>query len=863
MPHGRSIRLEAPEHPGVVRFLTGLPVSLGESAPGTATWVTVTRMGTFRDARYGEFSITREMLLAMVSNFERRTYGQDVFVDVAHRPENGAAGKVVKLEVSGDRLRALVEWTPFGIEAIRDRGYQYLSAEYHENWRDNEAGNAHGPVLLGAGLTVRPVIKGLDPVLLAESTGAGDVPVLVHPTLQLQLTQEIHAMWKQLSDQLKATLLAVLTLSEPIRQQIFAAWETAVKPVTDEAAAKALMEHYGTLGKQLGEQLKGIPGTIKLDIPAPAITAGLSADDVRKLLAEEKAAGEAAAKQLADSLAGNRKVLSDAIAAAQGLDDVLKRELTEQVADLVTASMSADQIKRLADTQIANGNKIVAARRLAALGFQTPNGTVHISVDSTNEVRALQESVDRRLGFDRLSDAQRYRATGGQLQAVNKDFAERVLAQYDAQNGQRLHAEHKLLAGGDSLVSDVAIPAIFERTVIREALYQLVALNLVDLGTLPFSGTGQLPYSYRDTAAAGRSAVRKYEGQSISRAAVKQALETFYAIPQKIAFEVSDELRYLTANGQIQFDAVAENVRNASRIIAEDTEKMIGDELLQACDEYSTTAVVSEAVATANGTNKIFVLDNFPVVRPRKFYDLQGTQVGSTLYPITITVNAVAISEYDGTGTQGAGTYYSLNHNLGEITFVNQAGTPVAPTNTHAIVASYTYSTNVYKFDTDLGSLAVDAKWDDFLYRFGLRKSVIEDQRYYMANVGVMSGTVRTQIEQARQFAANYKRAGTDLTNEGNLGAIKGVPSFKIVAPGLNLADARVLVGERAQTRFRMMKPWAMGQLENQKDANGRFTGKKEAYGDQWVVCMTPTQLKGAMTSMVLYGAAARVDRAS
>ena len=306
---------------------------------------------------------------------------------------------------------------------------------------------------------------------------------------------------------------------------------------------------------------------------------------------------------------------------------------------------------------------------------------------------------------------------------------------------------------------------------------------------------------------------------------------------------------------------MTENVRNASRIIGEDSEKLIFDEVLNASDQYAATAVTNEATATADGTKKTFCLDNFPVLRPKKTYDLQGNQVGSTLYPITVTVNAVAKTEYDGSGTQAAGLYWSMDYNLGEITFVSELGVPTAPTNTHAVVCSYTYTTNVYKFDTDLGSLAVDAKYDDFLYRFGLRKAVIEDQRYHACNFGLMSGTVRTQIEQARQFAANYARPGTNLSAEGNLGVVKGVPQFKASAPGLAMGDQRVIVGERGLTRFRMAKPWSMGQLENQKDSNGRFTGKKEAYGDQFIVLHTPAPLKAGYTSMVLYSTAARVDR--
>ena len=71
------------------------------------------------------------------------------------------------------------------------------------------------------------------------------------------------------------------------------------------------------------------------------------------------------------------------------------------------------------------------------------------------------------------------------------------------------------------------------------------------------------------------------------------------------------------------------------------------------------------------------------------------------------------------------------------------------------------------------------------------------------------------------------------------------------------------MIGQRGNTRFRMMKPWSMGQLQDQRDANGRFTGKKEAYGDQFIVLHTPTPLKAGSTSIVLYSSSGRVARAA
>lgn len=860
-PGDRHILLEGDTPDGVRRFVTRLPQALSLDGDKPQAWVTITKAGSFSDQWYGDFEITRAMLSEMVKNFNDRTYGQDIFLDVSHRPSDGAAGKFLKLAVEGSKLRGLVEFTPYGVDAHRNKGFCYLSAEYHENWKDNEKGDKHGCLLMGAGLTIRPCLKGLEPFQLAAPDGERPhVPTLLHPDLPLILLSEVKAMWKNLIARLVKTLSETHKLAAADVKVLSDQAEAALAKITDKSVAEVLIGAMESAGKQLAEaRAAGSAGVIQLSV-APQL-GGLTEAQVKKLMEDTRTAQEASARQLAETQTARRTLLAATINAATGIPDEDKKELIDSVQDLVTADTSEDHVNRLAATQIAAGNRLVAARSLSSVGYHLPQGSVVISIDASNDIEALQAEVDKRLGFADMPAHQRYSLSEGVQVAANKGIVEKALAMYDATHGRRLVAEYKSmkkLAAGDSLVSDVAVPASFERTVIREALYQMVGLGLCDVGTADYAAVVQLPYSYRDTTGAGVAAVRKYEGQAISRSAVKQALEEARPIPQKIAFEVSDELRYLVGNGQINFDIVADNARNAIRIVGEDTEQLIFNEHLNASDEQATVNRVNEAVANGDAVKTIFVLDNFPVVRPKKVYDLQGNQVGATLYPVTVTVAAVAIAEY--TGGQGAGTYYKLNANLGELEFVNQAGAPTAPANLAAIVASYTYTTNVHKWDSDLGALKVDEKYDDFLYRFGLRKSVVED-RAYMANLAIMSGTLRTQIEQARQFGANFKRAGTDLMADGNLGRIKDVPAFRSYAPGLNMGDVRTVICERGTTRFRMLKPWTMGQLENQKDANGRFTGKKEAYGDQFIVVHTPSELRKAFTSMVVYSAAARVDR--
>ena len=123
----------------VVRMLSSVLPEMPDAA-GKQTWVTLTKTGTFTDPRYGTFAITLDMLHNMVQQFNAHAVGTDIFLDVSHEPDKGAAATIIKLSVEGKRLRALVEWTAYGLEAVKNRGFKYLSAEYHENWVGNEVG---------------------------------------------------------------------------------------------------------------------------------------------------------------------------------------------------------------------------------------------------------------------------------------------------------------------------------------------------------------------------------------------------------------------------------------------------------------------------------------------------------------------------------------------------------------------------------------------------------------------------------------------------------------------------------------------------------------------------------------------------
>lgn len=852
--------------PGITRFFSQA-VELAEGT--TQSWVTITRTGSFTDPRYGNFSITPTHLEQMVGNFNNRVLGQDVFLDVAHRPNDGAAGKFVRLSVENGRLRGLVEWTAFGVTAVKERGFTYLSAEYHENWTDNEKQQPHGCVLMGAGLTTRPVIKHLEPVQLSLDSLVADQDG-VRVGISHQLLKELTENAMNYLDQLKAKLLAMGLTADVVTKLLAQAKAQFDAVATDGAKSLALVDTWAAAGQQVADQIRALsaPGAAGAGAAQP-ITITLAqpqtlnvADEVARVLAE-RAATEA---QTATTLAANVRLLSETIAAG---DTTLQPDgvtaLAQEFVPLVSATSTEAQVKALAQIALQNHQRVTAAARLSGMGF-VPVGNARIEVGAPQTVMALQTEMDRRLGLDRLPAAQRYFGTGGQLLDANRQFAERALAEFDREHGAQLHAEHRMLSGGQGSVSDVAVPVAAERTVLREALYNLQSLAFVNVGTAPFANVITVPYSYRDTAAAGASALRRYEGQGIRRAGVIQTQEEARPIPQKLAFSLSAEMRMLMSASPIDFDPVAENVRNIIRIVGEDTEALNMNELVCSADEYGVATRTDTLTATVNGTNSVFVTAQFPVVRPRKVYDLKGAQVGATVNPLVVTLNGTARSEFvvnaDGSAL-AAGTYWVMDYNLGELRFVTEAGAPVVPTNGWALTVAYSYTTNAVKWDTDaVAGENVKDRYDRLLTVIGARKAVIGADRYYNPNMLLMSATVDNAVSQARSFEANASRVATGLAADGSVGQVKGVPTFNTSAPGLMLADSRILVGERGNCRFRMVKPFAMNPLEQQRDVNGRFTDGQEGFGTQWVVSHTPTQLKNSLTSVVLYSATGRVARA-
>lgn len=132
--------------------------------------IQVLRVGKFTHPVYGVVDITPKDLAELKMNFDSRTFGQDVMFDYFHDNGKEAAcwPKHLELREGGNELWASqIDWTPRGRKAVQEKELRYFSPEFG-NWKNPETNETHRNVLMGGGLTNRPFIKNMAPIMLSE-----------------------------------------------------------------------------------------------------------------------------------------------------------------------------------------------------------------------------------------------------------------------------------------------------------------------------------------------------------------------------------------------------------------------------------------------------------------------------------------------------------------------------------------------------------------------------------------------------------------------------------------------------------------------------------------------------------------------
>ena len=296
-------------------------------------------------------------------------------------------------------------------------------------------------------MTVRPVIKRLDPITLSCESG-GDTLILAE--LADDLMKKARANMDKLKEFLKK--LAESGYSAKVQAQVKKLAEAAVDENTGEEKAAAVIAELEGMAKTLAAAedegkkaaapaaaaTPAAPTAAPAQASAPAKT--LSEDELEALVAKKLAEAEQAKAQQAQAREANEKLLAEEIGKAEGLSDELKKELAEGAKTLLADHATEAQVKQLAQHQINMGNRMAAASSLAAMGYSVA-GSPHITVPDEG-AKQLSQIYQDKLKQSTLS---------GSLNFTDQDspFAKKVLSEFDRIFARELHAERKLLSGGE------------------------------------------------------------------------------------------------------------------------------------------------------------------------------------------------------------------------------------------------------------------------------------------------------------------------------------------------------------------------------------------------------------------------------
>jgi phage I-like protein len=255
-----------------LRTLADLPelAALAEGEELPTTRIPVAKLGSYRDRRYGAFSITAQDFASWKRNLEGPLGGRAP-IDFDHAPEKGqgtkAAGWITGLELDGKHVMGTVQWSRAGVEAIKGREYAYISPTFTRSWRDEE-GRDHGRTLIGAGLTNRPFLKKDMPAISLsedlELTARESQPLRDSPAVTplANIAQRLSTEETTLSEAVQGAGAIILTAAEHTDLVARAnAGEQAVQQLAEQtfelAFTKALDE--GRTTPAMKEHLQGLP----------------------------------------------------------------------------------------------------------------------------------------------------------------------------------------------------------------------------------------------------------------------------------------------------------------------------------------------------------------------------------------------------------------------------------------------------------------------------------------------------------------------------------------------------------------------------------------------------------------------------
>lgn len=153
-----------------------------EGANAQGVWVNIVNLGEYEHPEYGTITFTEEDFRQWKANLERGVMGgrcEDgrpcIATDYGHAMDENlppemqkASGYIKDLKLEGNRVYALVEFTPRALEGIKNKEWSWFSVSVVDSLIDQRTGQDVGSTLLGGALTNRPYIPDLEPIRLSD-----------------------------------------------------------------------------------------------------------------------------------------------------------------------------------------------------------------------------------------------------------------------------------------------------------------------------------------------------------------------------------------------------------------------------------------------------------------------------------------------------------------------------------------------------------------------------------------------------------------------------------------------------------------------------------------------------------------------
>ncbi len=566
-----------------------------------------------------------------------------------------------------------------------------------------------------------------------------------------------------------------------------------------------------------------------------ALTESIRAEEMAKIEAAKKEAQESAIRKAlgldekADIVEAITKIAEDKKAADESkaveeakavettIDEAAKdlkygEDLNKQFIESVKAAKPkmVEEAKTLIEHKKKEYDGIIAKARLEAKGYGIKvKGSVFEQETGVPEYAKksyeMSESIAKRgLLLNRVPDKKLMESHAGRMTVE-------LLEMFDKQNQQKLITESKLALEAEQ-TTDLNLPYLIARTIIREAIPQLVALNVFDVMT-----TDQAP---------------------------SKLFFEKYADEAGVSANIAGEVVVMTVDG-LPVDIVHNNLKKGTVVVKSADDLTTYVEGTDYIIEYGFGKIYRLAAAAFANNATLHVSYTYSKVREGEMAAIQRGKQTLSSQDLAIAADRLA------TQISSEAVAFAQSQ-LGEDAQARALAGVIRQIQTYidrrlfsmAVFAARQVANNSGGSWSQSGAPAgvTFDKWLVELERkIGVAKTKIIN-RYYEPNAVIMSTTNADMMANSERFKAAGQTPGFDLTAAGYTGNIKGLPVFASTEFG----DDLILVTNRELVQHRIFKALILKGPFPTYDASGQLIAADQYYVEEFNGTDTPVKEKGS-----------------